>query len=574
MKHTCKIIGEKPIIHKRLSNYMDSGSLLKDLVTSLEPAPTLKLTGDWDLNLPSIISVALDKSKVTLNISKKYQERIRIIREKMLDQVRRGIPIYGTNTGFGARANVVLTEGAEKRRLAIARRLSKTIIHVDVSTGPPIEKPIVRAAMLLRINMLLPGHSAIRLETVDLLKELLNKNITPVVGKYGTVSASGDLPLNGRVLSVLLQLEGAKVWDQENNVKDAKSVLSFLKIKPLILEPKEGLALVNGDNFSTAIAAITGYDVARLFLLNIVIASITIQALRGNTRSFHPLLSSLRKHPGHEFIAQLFRDLLKGSKLAYTEMKGHGIRERGVSVQDSYSIRCLPQYFAPDWENLVKCWEAININANSVSDNPLWTSPEYTVKGEEPYQWVSGGNFFSSQMVDVLDTFRRILVRIVKQNDRHLARLVHPRFNNGLPPNLSDRKALSKCTFKGLQTQMGMYEVYASQFVNPISTAFGTHEEFNQDITSHAFTSGIMTQELLTITKYAVATNFISACQAIDLRGGPRLLSSKTRPFYKWLRQMVPYIVEERPLGDFLEKIADELLQKDFVRLVLKTLYS
>jgi histidine ammonia-lyase len=202
----------------------------------------------------------------------------------------------------------------------------------------------------------------------------------------------------------------------------------------------------------------------------------------------------------------------------------------------------------------------------------LWVTPESVTENEEPYQWISGGNFLAMHMAESLDRIRKILLHIVKQNDRHLARLVHPLFNRGLPANLSDKNAVSQATFKGLQTQMGMFEVYSSLLVYPASTAFGTHEEFNQDITSHAPASSILARELMQIAKLATATNFIAACQAIDLRGGSKLLSPATKYLYDWLRQYVPYIKKEQPLGHYVEKVAGHLTDNEFLGKVVSVI--
>ena len=163
-------------------------------------------------------------------------------------------------------------------------------------------------------------------------------------------------------------------------------------------------------------------------------------------------------------------------------------------------------------------------------------------------------------MSDAMDKLRKIGIHIVKQNDRHLARMIHPGTNNNLPANLSDQSDISQCTFKGLQTQMGMYEVYATILGTPVSTAFGIHEENNQDLTSHGMTSAIMTLKVLQLSKYAMATNFIATTQAIDLRGGPELLSPATLPLYQWVRKYVPYIKCAQPLGHYVEKIASQLV--------------
>ena len=540
--------------------------LFKDIVFSGKRQKTVYLTGDLDLSLSSVLSVAFGNPEVRFKLTPKRKETIKNVLRAMNDQIRSGTPMYGTTTSYGGRAGVVLNHGDEKKRFENAVLLSESIIHVDVSTGSPIQKEIVRAAMAIRLNMLLTGVSAIRLETLDKLRQLLNKNLTPIVGRYGSVGASGDLAQNGRILSVLLQFPGVKVWDSNGKVVNASELLKKEDIQPIKLDPKEGLALVNGDNFSSASCLFVAYSVSRLLIINHLVNAIVVQVLKGSNRNFHPFLSKVRSHPGQELSAKLFRSFLKGSRLSLQELNGHKLKSDGELVQDPYSIRCLPQYYGPDWEALLSIWETLKININSVSDNPLWVTPDFTLRGEVPYQWVSGGNFMAMNMSESIDRLRKIMVHIIKLNDRHLARLVYPAFNHGLPANLSDHEAASQSTFKGMQTQMGMYDVYSSLLVSPASTAFGNHEEFNQDITSHAPSSSILAWELLKVTKYAIATNLIAACQAVDLRGGGKMLSPKTRPLYEWLRKFVPYIKREQPLGGYLEEVSRSLLEIDIAR--------
>jgi phenylalanine ammonia-lyase len=544
--------------------------LLAQLDSSLTNSKNVVLTGERTLDISSITAVANQRAKVTLNPTSAIKKKAETIFSHMLKQVESGVPIYGTTSAYGGQASRVLTQGDRQQRTSDATALSKAITHVDVSTGDPLPIEVTRAAMLIRTNMLLTGHSSIRLSQLENIAQLLNLGITPVVGRYGTVSASGDLAQNGRVLSVLLQLPTAKVFDQDGQVKFAHKVLARHEILPIELLPKEGLALVNGDNFSTAAAALIAQQLTAALVVNFATASMTIEALRGSTRDFHPLLDALRPHPGQAFSALLLRTILDGSSLAYQEMKGHVPRPTGMSVQDPYSIRCLPQFYGPDWETLLAAWETITINANGVSDNPLWTSPEYVTEGEQPYQWVSGGNFLAMHMSDTIDKLRKIAIHIVKQSDRHLSRLVHPALNQGLPANLSSSSSVSQCLFKGLQTQMGMYEVYASVLAAPFSTAFGVHEELNQDLTSHALSSSLVTWEVLKVMKLAVATNLIAGCQAVDLRGGPQLLAPVTRQYYELVRNVVPFIETEQPLGHYVEQVAELVTTPGFVQPVIK----
>jgi histidine ammonia-lyase len=197
----------------------------------------------------------------------------------------------------------------------------------------------------------------------------------------------------------------------------------------------------------------------------------------------------------------------------------------------------------------------LTVNANAVSDNPLWVPPDRVTPGEPPWQWVSGANFLAMHAAEAIDGLRKTLTHVVKLTDRHLARLVNPHLSNGLPANLSEVTAISGCAFKGVQIQSGMFDVYATYLSFPISTLFGVHEEGNQDITTHALTSGILAAESLRVCRYALAQTLLAVAQAIDHRGGPDLLSPATRPVYEFVRERADYAVSERPLHVPIERL-------------------
>ena len=526
------------------------------------------LIEDGALSIPQILSVARHNSSVAITSDQQILQRINDCYKKMINDIKNGVPVYGGNTGYGARASNVINEGVEEQRMAVGKKISESITHVDVSVGPLFEKDIVRAAMLIRINMLMRGVSGVKIDDLSIYCQMLNKHITPLVNQYGGVGASGDLAHNSRVLSAARQLPGVRVWDHEGNIKNAKAVLSRNGIPALQLDPKAGLGLVNGDNFSTAVATLLAKDTLDALLISFVHSALIIEVLRGSNRSFHPLLAAVRPHAGQKEAADIFRYLLNGSQLAYQEMKGHAIRQKGIKVQDAYSLRCLSQYQAVNIEKIKAAFETIMINANSVSDNPLWVSPEYVTEGEDPWNWVSGGNFIAMHMVEVIDGLRKTLTQITKISDRHLARLINVNENNGLSPNLSDPRALSQCAFKGVQIQSGMFEVYSSLLSIPVSTFFGVHEENNQDITSHALTSGILGLENLRITRYALAQNLIAVAQAVDLRGGPDALSPQTKPVYEFIRDKVTYVTEERPLNNDIELIYETIKNGELMKII------
>lgn len=537
--------------------------LLDNIYSKVNRTGTVSLDGIGPISISDVLRISTRNVRVKLEFGKKHTARLIKVHEEMIKQVKAGDSIYGVTASYGGRSDLIVNTGNSEKRLEKARKLSYAITHVDVSTGEPVAKEIVRAAVFIRLCMLSKGFSAVRIKVLEALADLLNNDITPIVGRYGSLGASGDLAQNGRILSCLLFDKNVKAWNKNNKVRNAMALMKEKKLTPLKLEPKEGLALVNGDNFSSAASVLLLDELVKLFVINLGVCSIAIQALNGSSRNFHPLLHKIRPHKGQRIISEAINNLLSGSKLIKNEITGHRNRTDGEKVQDPYSIRCIPQYYGPDVENLIKCHETILVNINSVSDNPVWTDPDNVVDGEAPYKWVSGGNFLASYVADVIDTFRITMTRIIKHNDRLMARLVHPQFNNGLPANLSDKSSISQTLFKGLQTQMGMYEVYATMLSEPVGTKFGYHEEFNQDITSHSFTSAIFSWELVKILKYSIATTLIASCQATDLLGGPSMISSSTRNLYEWTRKRVPYVKKEEPMGKYVEDVGDSLLKSD-----------
>ena len=521
-----------------------------------------------NLSIRDILTVARSNTDISLTTDTKILNRIKECYEHMMEDMRNGVPIYGCNTGYGARASRVVNHGTSEERIELARAISESIQHIDVSTGPVFEKDVTRGAMLIRINMLMQGVSGVKLADLQLYTDMLNAGITPIVNQYGGIGASGDLAHNCRVLSAARHLPGTKVWDKDGNTKEAKDALSAASIQPLLLDPKVGLGMVNGDNFSTALATLLAFDTLEIFLLSSVVGAMMIEVLQGSNRSFHSMLSDVRPHTGQKEIAAVYRYLLDGSKLAFQEMTEHKVRPEGVKVQDAYSLRCIQQYQAGNVDRLKQIFDTITINANSVSDNPLWVAPEYTVVGESPWHWVSGGNFLAMHMAEAMDQLRKIITQVVKLNDRHLGRLVNPNENNGLPANVSGKDAISQCTFKGVQIQSGMFDVYSTILSIPVTTMFGVHEEMNQDITSHALTSGILGLENLRLARYSTAQNLLAVAQAVDLRGGPEKLSDHTRPLYEFVRGKADYTEKEKPLHNEIESLYESIKNGEIMDVV------
>ncbi len=263
------------------------------------PLQTIILDGT-SLSAREIISVAKGNSAVEITGNPLVTNRLNHSYHAMMQDIMSGTPVYGCNVSFGGRAAWVLNSGDPQTRVQIARELSAALTFLDVGIGPVLPKEIVRSAMVIRINMLLQGVSGIRCSTLRTVLELLNKDITPVVNAYGGVSASGDLIHNQRLVSAARGLPSARVMTANGEIRLAQEVMQESGLELLQLDPKEGLALVNGDNFSTAMALYVTYRLIQYLLLATVAGALTIEVLKGTNRSFHPLLAHVRPHPGQK----------------------------------------------------------------------------------------------------------------------------------------------------------------------------------------------------------------------------------------------------------------------------------
>lgn len=526
------------------------------------------------LTISQVVSLQQQETTISFTNNPDIRKKINQSYTAMIKDITSGIPVYGTNTAFGGQADRILNKGTEEERIALAQEISKRLVFLDVSVGPEFSIDIIKSAMAIRLNMLLQGVSAVRLESLETIKQMINTDLIPIVHQYGGIGASGDLAHNQRIVSAARGLSGTYIRNKHHEKLDAKSALEHNHIPLLLLDPKEGLGLVNGDNFSSAVAIHIYTLLIEYYLLSTVVGSMVIEALRGSNRSFHPVLSDIRPHPGQQEVSFIYRSLLEGSKLAYQELSGHAVRDSGTKVQDGYSLRCIPQFEAVHVEAIKHALDTITININSVSDNPVWVSEDHVTSNEDPWQWVSGGNFLAMHMAEAMDQARKITTQLIKRNDRHLARLIDQYENNGLPPNLSDKEAITQCSLKGIQIQSGMFDVYSILLANPVTTLFGTHEERNQDVTSHALTSGILAEKNLELLRYSLAMNMIAVAQAIDLRGGKALLAPRTRYLYDWIRKYSSYVQEERPLHGDIETLSQAITSGEYRSVLMDSIFE
>jgi histidine ammonia-lyase len=452
-------------------------------------AATVELDGKH-LSLEAIESIAVAGAQV--RVSSEARERVGKARAFVEEQVARGEPIYGVTTGFGRLANVPIDP-------ADAATLQLNLVRSHAAgTGAPLEESLVRAAGVLRASSLAAGHSGIKLDTLDLLIELLNRGVTPLVPSQGSVGASGDLaPLAHMTLTLIG--EGEAFYGGERMA--SSNALKRAGLKPIALAAKEGLALVNGTEVVTGVAALCVLRAQRLMAAADVIGAMSLEAYLGTDRVFDKRLNALRPHPGQARVADNLRALLAGSQI----MLSH--RECG-RVQDPYSYRCIPVVHGAVRDAVAHARAMVEIEAISVTDNPL-VFPE---DGE----FLSGGNFHGEPVAIACDFLKIAVAELASISERRLYLLLNAE-DRGLPLFLTGRS--------GLQSGLMIVQYTAAALVNdnkglawPSSVDSIPTSAGQEDHVSMGMTSANNLVRLLDNVEGALACELLGAVVATDLR--------------------------------------------------------
>jgi histidine ammonia-lyase len=481
------------------------------------------------LSLPDLFAIAYDRARV--GVADAARAHVRAARALVDARASGDTPAYGINTGFGS-----LSEVRIPREQLAALQLNLIRSHA-AGVGDPLPVPVVRATMALRANVLAKGYSGIRPETLDALIALLNAGVHPRIPSRGSVGASGDLaPLAH--LALVLVGEGQTL---DRTLADAG-------LSPIGLDAKEGLALINGTQPSTAVLALAWRDAMRLADAADIAASMSIEALRGSAKPFDPRIHNARPFDGQRLSAQRIGALLADSPI-------NGSHANCGRVQDAYCMRCAAQVHGAARDALAFVQRALTIEANAATDNPMVFAADDEI--------ISGGNFHGAPIALAADVLAIAVTHLATISERRSDRMLDSKVS-GLPPFLTAHSGLhsglmmAQVTAAALASELKSLAHPAS--VDTIPTSAG-----KEDHVSMSMGAALKAARSVEIARDVVAIELLCASQGLDALA-PLLPSAALHRVHGVIRAQVPTLQDDRPPSPDIARLAVLIAEADIER--------
>lgn len=462
----------------------------------------------------------LSTESATLTLSQDAHKNILASEKTVQDIIARNQTVYGINTGFGSLANTrINSEDLETLQRSI-------VLSHAAGIGDLMSDKVVRLMLLLKINSLARGFSGVRLQTIDALITLFNKKIYPCIPCQGSVGASGDLAPLAHLSAVLIG-EGEARY--EGNIISAKKALELAGIQPLVLGPKEGLALLNGTQASTALALQALIQTEKIFLAGLISGAMSVDAVLGSLKPFDERIQQIRGHASQTLVAQILRDLLANSDI----IKSHN---NCPKVQDPYSLRCQPQVMGACLSNWLFVRDTLIVEANAVSDNPLVFA--------ENNEIISGGNFHAEPVAMAADTLALSIAEIGALSERRIALLIDPHFSTGLPAFLVNNPGVNS-GFMIAQVTAAALASENKSLAHPASVDSLPTSANQEDHVSMATFAARRLLPMIENTAGILAVELLAACQGIDFRR-PLKTSSVLEKVYAIVREKASFYDKDR----------------------------
>ena len=455
--------------------------------------------------------------------------------------------VYGVNTGFGALSETRISPSD-------VRQLQKNLVRShSCGIGPDLGVPEVRGMMLLRAQVLALGCSGVRPELVEVLLAMLERRVHPRIPAQGSVGASGDLaPLAHLALAMIG--EGEARIDEGPFVPSADA-MKRAGVTPVVLEAKEGLALINGTQYMAALGTLALLDAERLCTIADVAGAMSLEALKGSGRPFDERLQAARPHPGQAIVARNLRTLLAESEI----MESH--KDCG-KVQDAYSLRCMPQVHGATRDALAWVRAVLEREVNSVTDNP-----SVFLAADGTADIISGGNFHGQPLALALDLAAMAAAELANISERRVEQLVNPALSTGLTPFLAPAGPMS-----GLHSGFMIAQVASASLVSenkilchPASVDSIPSSAGKEDHVSMGSVSARKLQQVVCNVRSSLAIEILTAAAGLDQRA-PLAPSKGVAAAHAAVRERIAPLTEDRPLYGDIATVADMIAAGSLAR--------
>ena len=477
---------------------------------------TLELDGS-NLSTDGLESVARGGEQVS--VSAASWERIRDCRDMIQKKIDNHEVMYGVTTGIGEFSEVVLTSEQ-------VREFQRYLVYSHAAgIGAPMPEEVVRGAMAGRINVHCHGNSAGREELTRQLVDMLNRGVTPVVAAKGSVGACGDLSPMAQV--ALAMMGEGEAWHEGKRLP-AADALEAVGLSPIELQARDGLAIINGSNMLTAMAALTLCDAARWLRLHDIATAMTLESLNVNMMPYDARLHELRGFSGSQKVAANIRRLTEGSRI---------LAQEGKKVQDAYSLRSTPQVIGALRDAIEFAHSQVEIELNGVGDNPVFLVDEQRV--------ITGANFQGTPVSLPMEMVGIGLSMGAVLSERRLNRLTNPALSGGLPPFLTEHAGMHSGMMVSQYTACALVaetRILAHPAANQSIPAAADQEDF----VSMGLTTTQKTRQIMENCFGVLAIEMIAGAQALDIRGGKP--GAGVAAAHGVIREHIEHLDEDRPL--------------------------
>ena len=498
------------------------------------------------LSIKDFTSIIFNNNKVTVSdlVIKRVQESFDFLKEFSGNKI-----IYGVNTGFGPMAQYRIKD---EDRLQLQYNLIRS--HSS-GTGKPISPINVKAIILARLNTLSLGNSGVHPSVIHLMKEFLNRDITPLIFEHGGVGASGDLVQLAHLALTLIG-EGEVFYKGERLA--TKEVFEIEKLEPIKVEIREGLAIMNGTSVMTGIGIVNVYNSRKVLDWSVKCSCAINEIVKAYDDHLSLELNNAKKHFGQQEIAKLMRDNLSDSTLV-RKREDHlysGNNNEDVfkeKVQEYYSLRCVPQILGPVLDTINYTSQVLENEINSANDNPI-----VDVKNKHVYH---GGNFHGDYISLEMDKLKIVIAKLTMLSERQLNYLLNSKLNEILPPFVNLGVLGFNFGMQGIQFTATSTTAESQMLSNPMYVHSIPNNNDNQDIVSMGTNAAVITSKVIENAYEVLAIELITIVQAIDALHFKNEISSVTRKMYDDIRAIVPEFKEDQIMYPIVQKVKEYLMQ-------------